>query len=183
MRLHWVLPFVLAGAALAQGPGMRERKAPDFAELKSYLGLTDAQIEQMQKAREDSRTNLEAVHTQIQEKNQALRALLETAAPDPAAVGKLVIETSALRKKVQESHESVRQSVLNVLTGEQKTKLAGLQSAADLRPAIQQAMALGLLAPADGPGFGGMMGPMRRPGGPGMRAPGGGPMMRRGQGI
>jgi Spy/CpxP family protein refolding chaperone len=162
------LPLVVFGAVLAQGPfgprGMRAPRAgpqsPALDELKAYLNLTDAQIQSLQQARQQAMTGQQTVFTQVRDKHQALRDLLDKGTSDAAAVGKLMLDIRALQKQVASAMTASHTQALSFLTAEQKTKLAALEQAAKLRTAIDQAARLGLLeAPA--PGLVGPMGPMR----------------------
>lgn len=198
MRLKALLPLAVLGAAVAQvpmgrgsavGPAARRAAAPQaaFTELKAYLNLTDAQIEQIRQVRQQSMESVRSVVQQMQEKHRTLREMLEKGTSDANAVGKLLLETQALRQQVEQARQSVHQATLGVLTSEQKTKLAALEAAAKLGPAIRQAGALGLLTPPE-PGTGGLGLGLRRGRGPDMGpgmglGPGMGPGMGAGQAL
>lgn len=180
MRLRLALPFVMLSAALAQGPmGPHGGMGPGFGpmearvgpggldEIKTYLGLTDAQVQNMQQVRQTANQNLRTTFDQIHTTQTSLRDLLDKGTTDAAAVGKLVLQIETLRKQVEQSQSSVRTQVVAQLTAAQATKLKTLEDAEKLEPAIHGAIALGLLAPPSGsPGvvmFGGpgMFGAMR----------------------
>src|SRR2546421_12307451 len=77
----WI-PLTVLGTALAQGPmPPQPQQSPDFSALKSYLNLTDAQIRQMQQAREKAAREAEektkTLRPQIEEKHRALADLLD----------------------------------------------------------------------------------------------------------
>ncbi len=165
------LPLVAMGAALAQGP-MGPGAPAAFSELKQYLGLTDAQVQQMQQARQQMHSNFQTLATQIREKRQALSTQLDSGTADAAAVGRTVLEIQALHKQQLQARETLRQNVTALLTAEQKTKLKNLEQTAELMAPVRQAMALGLLAPA-------------APGGIGRRGPFGGigPAVPMGRGM
>lgn len=162
-KLRMLLPLAGLGVALAQMPGggprgpmgpgrMQGAQAPvvQFTELKSYLNLTDAQVQQIQQAQKQTATDLQAIFTQVQDKQKALRALLDGGTTDAAAVGKLMLEINALHKQIQQAATTRQTTALSFLTGDQKTKLKSLEDALKLQPAIHQAMALGLLTPPQG---------------------------------
>jgi Spy/CpxP family protein refolding chaperone len=176
MKLIAVLATL--GVALAQGPGFggpggpgrgmmmggprAAQQQPSFTELKSALGLTDANIQAIQQAQQSVMTNVQTLMTSIQTKEQSLHDLLDKGTTDAAAVGKLMLDIALLQKQVKTAHDSASTAAVNLLSADQKTKLAALQNAANLMPAIQQAGALGLLQPPSsttggmGPGMGGM---------------------------
>ena len=176
MTIRILLPFVVLGAALAQGPmGGRGMMGPGFGpgaqsgqpgldDIKTYLALTDTQIQSMQQARQRANESLRATFDQMRAKQTTLHDLMDKGATDAAAVGKLMLEMAALRKQVEQSQAAVRTQVLAQLTPAQTAKLKTLEDAAKLQPAIHGAAALGLIAPPEGRGPGPMHGPAVRRG-------------------
>ena len=148
---------LLATAAFAQGPrphmhGMAAGKA---TAAQTYLSLTDAQVTSLQQLRQSEMTALKPIFEQIGPLRQSLRTQEQSSGADATAVGKLVLSIQALEQQMTPIRSSFQQQALAVLTPEQKTKLAGLESAAALMPAIHQAAGLNLLTPpagAEGPG-------------------------------
>ena len=178
------IPFAVLGIALAQGPNrpqgpapnqqmqMRPQmamqpqgaQAPDFAALKSFLGLSDAQIRQMQSAREKAAKEADekekALRPQIQEKRMALADLMEKDTAEAAAVGRIMLDIRGLERQVRSAHEAVRTAEINVMNAEQKAKFKAIQDAANLPAATREAQRLGLApGPPQGPNPG--MGQMR----------------------
>lgn len=171
MIRNLVLTIALAGAAFAQGPRRMEAGPPKA--LAEYLGLTDDQVTRLTNMNRDAFRQARPEPQQMREKARALRQAMESPNPDPAAVGRAMLEMRQSRKAVRDAMGLARQNALSVLTEEQRTKLVALENARKLQPAIGEAMRLHLLAPpaeGDGPGFGGFgrgFGPFRRgPGGP-----------------
>ena len=64
---------------------------------------------------------------------------------DPAAVGKLMIEIQGLEKQIHQVHEAARNSLLEMLTPDQKTRFQAVQDTALLPVAAREAVALGLV--------------------------------------
>ncbi|MBI4877114.1 MAG: periplasmic heavy metal sensor [Acidobacteria bacterium] len=176
MKTKILFLSLAVGAVFAQGPMGPGRMGPGgpqpkLDEVKAMLNLTDGQIVQIQAAQKQAMDKVSAVRTQLFEKSKALRDLRAKGSPDAAALGKLTQEIDALRKQIQDAREAGQKAAVNLLTGEQKAKLAALEAAAKLRPAIQEAMALGLLTPPDAPAAGmrgGLGGMGSGPGGMGM---------------
>jgi periplasmic protein CpxP/Spy len=153
------------GLALAQGPGGGVgRGAAGFGPgggggnldaAKSALGLTDAQISQLKELRTAQFEAMRPTMEQARAKQQELRQLMQSSNPDSAAVGKLMVETKALREQVKQARNDREAKALAILTPDQKTKLQTLQEAQKLMPAVREATALGLLDVPE-PGAGAM---------------------------
>lgn len=150
------LAGVLACPLLGQGPTGPPQ--PRLEELKAFLALTDTQIQALQQLR---RQEVEAVRTLREEMLQKQRSLGEQirgGSTDAAALGRLLLDIEALRKRMGDAQSSLQGQAVNFLTADQKTKLSTLEASQKLGPAIQQATAVGLLAPPqntpDGAGFG-----------------------------
>jgi Spy/CpxP family protein refolding chaperone len=174
-----LLAVVLAAPALlAQaGPGPRGPRGPlNLDAVKQVLELTDHFTNELRPAM-----------GQIREKRQALQEEMQRDSPNATIVGQLQVEIAELRKQIRAKHAAQADQLRAVLTDAQKAKLAELQKAAELLPAIHQARALSLLdAPEDigeGPGFGRGMGfgPMRAFGRRGLRGPAAQPQDKPGQ--
>jgi len=157
-----------AAALLAQGPGgprmHRMGMTPKATEAQSYLNLTDAQVTSLQQLRQAEITALKPIFQQIAPLRDSLRTQTQSGSADPAAIGKLVLSIQALEQQISTTRSSYHDQALALLTADQKSKLAALQSAADLMPTIHQAMGLNLLNSLKG-GPGGM--------GPGAMGPAG----------
>lgn len=180
MKLTALLGLALVSVALAQGPGpggagpmggfgpmgpgMGQGSRAGFTELKDYLGLTDAQITQIQSVRQTASSSIQAVMTQINDKRTALQSLLDKGTTDAAVVGKLILDINTLQKQAEQLHSAEQGAALKLLTADQKSKLAVLESASKLQQPIHEAMALGLLTPPVRPA-GGPIGPSMRPAG------------------
>jgi len=138
------LAAAVAGMLMAQLP-----VPPGVDALKNYLNLQDAQIQALQQLRQQEIQATQALFAELVGKQQSLREQLDRGSTDAAALGKLLLEIEAVRKRLVQSHETFRSQALGLLTVEQKTKLAALEEARKLEPAIRQAEALGLLNPPD----------------------------------
>jgi Spy/CpxP family protein refolding chaperone len=205
MRFSILIPLAVLGVAMAQGPGQppsgtegpggpgMPMRPSHLGALKAYLNLSDAQIEQMQKAREEARKQAfekaKAIFPQIRAKHAALRDLLAKDTADALTVGNAMLEIRALKKQIRQAHEAVRESQIKVLTVEQQDKLKALQTSVQQSAAAAEAARSGLVPGGPGAGFGGhrrgMMG--RGPGGmgqgQGFMGPGGPSGMPQGQGF
>jgi Spy/CpxP family protein refolding chaperone len=183
LKMKWqiILTVISATALCAQGPrglgwgpgGPPTGAQPNLGEVKTYLSLTDAQIQSLQAIGTQERTAIDGLHQQIATKRQALDKLTSSGSTDATAMGNLLVEMQNLRKQITAVRNSLQPQALNVLTADQKTKLNNLQSATQNLPAMREAGYLGLLTSPAGPGAGLGFGPRMglgacMGGGPGM---------------
>lgn len=155
------------GRAWGAGPGWAAaaQNPPARAALKEALGLSDQQMQQLLDLRKETAGDNRAVVEQIRSKRQELAALMQSANPDPAKAGQLLVDIKKLEDQRKARVEEFRTRALALLTAEQKQKLADLEKALTLTPAARQAAGLGLIAPPQrGAGLAGQpgwMAPMR----------------------
>ncbi len=164
MKTKMMMAMAVMAAAFAQGPGgpggpppfgppgfdpaaIGAPAAPTFDAVKAYLGLTDGQITSIQTAQKAAADGAKTLVDQIQTKEKALRDALDKGVTDASVVGKAVLEIESLRKQIESSMKAAHTQFVNLLTADQRTKLAKLDEAARLRAEIGQAGALGLLEP------------------------------------
>lgn len=117
----------------------------NFAEVKAYLNLTDAQLqglEDIQKARMQAQ---QAIYQQINQKQQELNSLLQSGSTDALRIGQLTIDINALRKQTPVPGDSYRNQALAVLAQDQKNKLNSLSAALQLQQTAWQAINLNLI--------------------------------------
>lgn len=174
MNFRLVTTVLATTAVFAQGPGHFRGHAGaaqgKTTAVESYLNLTAAQVSSLQQLRQSEMAALKPIFQQIGPLRQSLRTEEQSSSADAAAIGKLVLSIQSLEQQAAPIHSSYQQQALAVLSAAQKTQLAALQSAAELMPAIHEAMGLNLLAPpkgSEGPGgFGLEAMPRGRFGGP-----------------
>jgi Spy/CpxP family protein refolding chaperone len=131
-----VLTLALAGSASAQPPppegpegaGPRRGRAEGMAR---YLGLSEAQKEQVRKLMEGRRAEHEALREQIEANSEQLRKALEVANPDPAGVGELAIEGHRLREQGRALREAQDKAVRGILTAEQQARFDAMKALRD----------------------------------------------------
>ncbi len=145
-----VLTAALAAAAFAQPPHRMGGRPGEPKALAEYLGLSEDQVTRLRNMNRDAMKQAQPSRDQMREKARALRQAMDSANPDANAVGRATIEMQQLRRTERESMIQARQNALSVLTEEQRTKLAALENARKLQPAIGEAMMMHLLAPPEG---------------------------------
>ena len=111
------------------GPPQRGQRANPLTRLKDSLGLTDAQVQAITSLAQSERTSVQAIMADIQQKRQALNALLNTASPNPTDVGNAAIALHASEGKVAAERTAFITQVKAQLTGEQQQTLDTLLSA------------------------------------------------------
>lgn len=118
-----------------------------FDQVKQFLGLSDAQVEQLRQILSERQQATQDVYRQMQVKQAELSNLLEHGPQDAARIGTLNIEIYNLGKQAGAPDDSYRQRARAVLTPEQRTKLTDLDRILKLTPAANQAVEILLLAP------------------------------------
>jgi Spy/CpxP family protein refolding chaperone len=125
---------VAASLAVAQpaerpgkdGPGGRGRFMA--GRMARFLNLSDDQKTAFQKALEQQRPQMQALHQQMRDVRQKLDDALKADNPDPAVVGQLTIQDRALIKQGHALHDQLAQTLRGLLTPEQQTKFDAMQS-------------------------------------------------------
>lgn len=136
-----LLPALIAGvmlvgvgiAARAQGPGRPgggPGRGPGGPEqfLFAQLSLTDAQKEQIKSIRESARTASEPFREQLKVVRDEIQAATANGAFDEAAVRAIAAKAAPAEVELAVIDARTRAAVYNVLTPEQRTKLAALQA-------------------------------------------------------
>jgi Spy/CpxP family protein refolding chaperone len=137
-----------------------QQQAAALESLRAYLGLSDAQVLQLQDLSAQSRAAMKATSEKIRANQAALHEMLSSgAAPDEAKTGRLVLDSSALRSQLQAARQELAQESTALLTPDQQQKLAALPSMAQAQrqtspgtmpetwPMLHAASQLGLIAP------------------------------------
>jgi len=135
MRLSRFLLGLSAAVLLAQtaptadGPRQGARRA-SLGAVKTFLSLSDTQVQQLVQLRREERDSLQPVRQQMKDKAQALQQARQSASPDPAMVGQLVLDMQKLREQARTMNGDYRNRALGVLDATQKEKIENLQKAA-----------------------------------------------------
>jgi uncharacterized membrane protein len=165
VKTRFLILIATAGCMLAQSP----EPAPADA-LKAYLNLTDSQVQALQQIQQQDRQANRATMQKMRQTQASLDDLLQKGGADAATTGRMVLDIQEMQSSLKKSRSAFNAQAANTLTPEQKTKLATLQGALQLMPAIHQASSFGLLAlPQGDVAMGGRFG--RGPGGPGRHGP------------
>jgi protein CpxP len=98
------------------------------------LNLTDAQKAQVKAIHEKLREEAEALHEQMRGIHEQMRPLVEAAALDETAVRALLVREAAIATELKLIEARGQNAVFNVLTAEQKAKLAERRPRREGRP-------------------------------------------------
>ncbi len=173
MRRVLISTLAVAGLLLAQGtpapfgppPPDGQPRAARFDGLKQALGLTDDQLEQLRNVRVQLREQLQPKFEQLRQLRQQLGDSIGNSAVTDAELGALVRQINQLEAEIRQTHEAADAQAVALVQGwGLGAKLAELQKAAELIPAVGQARALGLISPPDRDAQGPQAGP-----GPGLQ--------------
>jgi len=146
--------------AFQEGPGPGNPEAGEVFRrslqgLKNYLDLTDEQVEEIQAIVQSTREAIHVIHEEMQPLQMELQELLESEAPDPTAVGNLVLEIHGLRSQIADLRTSQKEQIEALLTPEQLEKLDRLRHLGRAEALLPALRGLGLLGPGPfGPGRG-----------------------------
>ncbi len=138
-----------------RGPGRAFLPPPD------YLDLTDEQREAAEAIRDSVRTEMEATRDQRHALHEQLRAALDSADPDAATVGQLVIDMHALRAQSRAVMEDAESRFAALLDAEQLEKWENFKELRENRRGPRHRGGHGPRRGGEyGPGFGGEGGPL-----------------------
>jgi hypothetical protein len=120
---------------------------PPPAVVASFLGLTPGQVEQMGALLRQVLPTLETLGQQSAEVRQQLDLLLSQTNPDPAQIGKLVVQLHVLQLEAAQVVEGFHNAFAGLLTQDQKQKLEGVIVVSQLQPVVGAFAALYLVPP------------------------------------
>jgi LTXXQ motif family protein len=124
---------------------------PPPAVVASFLGLTPAQVEQMGALLTQVLPTLETLGQQSAEVQQQLDLLLSQTNPEPAQIGKLVVQLHVLQLEAAQVVEGFHNAFAGLLTQDQKQKLEEVTVASRLQPVVGAFRALYLVPPPPSP--------------------------------
>ncbi|MFN8007432.1 MAG: periplasmic heavy metal sensor [Terriglobia bacterium] len=168
-----LLVFTLSlGTLLAQDPSAPSGPPwgpPSFDALKTFLQLTDKQVQDLTALQTSFRDAVKPIHEQIRTKEKDLHTEMGKGSPDSALVAQLLVDIKGLRSQIKSKRDELRPQLLALLSDSQKNSLATLQQALTLQQTAHQAARLDLIdgpqtGSGPGPGFGGMRKGMLRHG-------------------
>ena len=118
----------VAGSAQPPPPGERGPGTGRPDGVTRFLALSQQQQEQVRKLMDEQRPEHEALREKIEKNRELVQQALETANPDPAAVGELAIEGHRLREQERALREVQEKAFRGLLTAEQRVKLDAMKA-------------------------------------------------------
>lgn len=91
--------------------------------LREALDLTDAQVQQLRKLRDQHHQNVQSFADQIEDVSAQLEPLMSADRPDVAKIRPLLEKRAALHAQMQAAHLEVHAKSYDVLTPEQREKV------------------------------------------------------------
>ena len=144
-----VLTFVLSLGVLLAQPGPPTAGPhwgmPRLDALKSFLQLSDKQVQDFTALLSSFRDTVKPIHEQIMAKQKQREQEMAKASADPSVVAQLMVDVKDLRTQIKSKRDELQPQMLAILSDSQRGQLAALQQALSLQQAARQAAALGLI--------------------------------------
>jgi Spy/CpxP family protein refolding chaperone len=115
--------------------------------VAGFLGFTDDQGTKFGQLLGALQASVGPLQQQMMVQQKALDTVLSADQPDPAAVGKLVLQIRALQKQIGQAFQAYHDGFLAMLTQEQKEKTQAVVGAAQLLPAVRAFAEVHLIDP------------------------------------
>jgi periplasmic protein CpxP/Spy len=133
--------LLMAVAAIAQGRHGFGGPGGDFHRMLHQLNLTSDQKTQVKAIFEKEKPTLQPLMQQMEQNRSAMTAL-ENAGPfDEAKVTALATQNSQTMIQLQVEHERIKSEIIQILTPDQKAKLAQIEANHQARMSQQTAPA------------------------------------------
>ena len=116
-----------------------------WEQVQQYLGLTPAQVDALEKARQARIQEEQSIYQQVAEKQRQMYQLLQEGSNDAATIGRLMVEVNNLNRSIPQKKAPYRAQALAVLTDPQKAKLTTLVDAMKLQTPAWQAVELNMI--------------------------------------
>jgi Spy/CpxP family protein refolding chaperone len=115
--------------------------------VAGFLGFSEAQGAKFGQLLEALQTTVGPLQQQMMAQQKTLESVLSADQPDPAAVGKLILQIRAIQKQIGQALQAYHDGFLALLTQDQKEKTQAVVGAAQLLPAVKAFAEVRLLDP------------------------------------
>lgn len=148
MRAVTLLSLLLPALLKAQTAAVPNhiRYTPTYDEVRSDLGLSDAQLNDLRQMQQDRMSASQVFYQKMGDKQKELNSLLENKSTDATRIGQAMLDLQTLRRLPPPAMDDMHDRAVTLLTPQQNAKLKVLEESLALRPAADQAIQLGLLS-------------------------------------
>ncbi len=120
--------MLAVAAAIAQGMHGHGGPGGDFRHMLNQLDLTSAQHDQVKAIFEKEKPAMKPLMEQMRQNHEAMKAL-ETSGPfDEAKTRALATQNSQTMVELQVEHARIKSQIMQILTADQKAKLAQIEA-------------------------------------------------------
>ena len=137
-----------AFAQQPSGAGSDQRSDRALNTLQRTLNLSSSQVTQIRQLTESRRDSLRTIREQARPKFEQLMSMLKQPNPDPAAVGRVVVDLKGIHEQARAKQKEFEQQLSTILTPAQQQTVNNLRSQAETFGALRR---LGLLGARDFP--------------------------------
>src|SRR5262245_16449832 len=116
--------------------------------LQRTLNLSDSQVTSIRQLAQTRREELQSIRQQSRPKFQQLMALLKQPDPDPAAVGRLVVDLKGIHEQARAKQADLEKQFDDLLNPTQKQTVDNLRKQAQTFMALRR---IGFLGPTEFP--------------------------------
>jgi periplasmic protein CpxP/Spy len=120
--------MLAVAAAIAQGPHGFGGPGGEFHRMLKQLDLTSDQHSQVKAIFEKEKPTLQPLMQQIRQNQSAMKALEASGPFDEAKVTALATQNSQTMIQLQVEHERIKSEIIQILTPDQKAKLAQIEA-------------------------------------------------------
>ena len=99
---------------------------PPPPRLDEFLNLTPDQQTQIDALHQSQRATVEPLFEAKRAEDEKLRAMLESPAPDPTAIGRQVLAIHAIDQQIKAAHDATEQKVSALLTPDQRVRFEAM---------------------------------------------------------
>jgi len=135
IRIFTIGAAVLLAVAAAIAQGMHGRGGPggDFHHMLKQLDLTSAQHDQVKAIFEKEKPTLQPLMQQMRQNRSDMRALEASGSFDEAKTRALATQNSQTMIELQVEHARIKSEIMQILTADQKAKLAQIEANRETR--------------------------------------------------
>jgi len=141
-RLVVALTLTLIATTL---PAVADGPPQPVQVIANILSLSDAQVASWMQLLQARNAAVEPLQRQLQARQQAIAAQLQSGTPDAAAIGALFIEAHEVEQQIASIAGQTNTQFAALLTPEQLTRLQQIRGAAQVCPIVPALEATGLL--------------------------------------